>query len=69
MGLHTGFASKYDFRININHLFDRDERFLYENPYFKAVLRKVKNKHSELVNPAFDIEQELLEPNPKYDDT
>lgn len=43
--------------MNINDLFDQDEEFLFESPYFRAMIKKVKNDFDYLVNPIFDLEE------------
>ena len=44
-----------NYRVNINHLFDRDESFLYENPAFRSAVRRINDKYTHLINPAFEV--------------
>lgn len=59
--------TRRDYRININELFDKDEYFLYQNEHFKAIIRRLCNKHGHLVNRNFEIAKELLEPHKESD--
>lgn len=43
------------YRVNINDLLDLDEDFLFENPAFCELVRRVKDEHEYLVNPIFDV--------------
>jgi hypothetical protein len=52
-----------DYRVNINSLFDRENRFLYENQHFLALIRRIHNKYNHLINPAFEIDPEILVKN------
>ena len=42
-------------RVNLNDLFDQDEKFLYTNPYFRAMIKNMCSNYSQHVNPNFDI--------------
>lgn len=55
------------YHVNINKLFDQDEPFLYENNHFKALVRRIHEKHSNLINPNFEIDEEILVKDEKYD--
>lgn len=39
-----------ELRFNLNSLFDQEERFLYGNDHFKALIRRIHNKHPHLIN-------------------
>ena len=43
------------YRVNINDLLDLDEDFLFENPAFCELVRRVNDEHEYLVNPIFDV--------------
>ena len=45
-----------DYRININDLLDRDEPFLYENPHFRCLVRRIATNYSHLLNPAYELD-------------
>ena len=49
-----------EYRFNINELFDRDCHYLYGNDSFRALVRRVNNKYYHLINPAFEIDPEIL---------
>lgn len=49
------------YKVNINHLFDHDEQFLYGNDHFKALIRRINTKYPYLINPDFEIDGSLLE--------
>lgn len=57
-----------DYRININNLFDQDEQFLYENDHFKCLLRRLITRHNNLVNTAFNIDDNIMEEDKDIDD-
>ena len=56
-----------NYRVNINDLLDHDEDFLFENDHFRALIRKVKNDFDYLVNPMFDLDEEIALANPIID--
>ena len=66
--LHEQFVVKYmamnTYRVNINDLFDQDEEFLFESPYFRALIKKIRNQYEYLVNPIFDLEEVVKSPIP-----
>lgn len=45
-----------EYHVNINDLFDSDEPFLWENPHFKALVRRIQNSKPHLINPSFEID-------------
>ena len=55
------------YRVNINDLFDCDEEFLYDNEDFRAYIRKVYQQFEYLVNPVYEIEDLITEPDAKID--
>lgn len=48
------------YKVNINHLFDQDQQFLYQNDHFKALIRRINTKYPHLINPDFEIDNSLL---------
>ena len=57
-------------RVNLNDLFDQDEKFLYSNPYFRAMIKNMCQNFAQHVNPNFEINQitnETKLQQPKYD--
>jgi hypothetical protein len=56
-----------NYRININNLLDRDSRYLYENPSFLSLVRRIHSRYNHLINPAFDIDPEILLQNKELD--
>jgi hypothetical protein len=69
--LQEQFLIKYvamnNYRVNINDLLDQDEEFLFENPHFCALIRKIKMDFEYLVNPIFDLEEIMKRANPIFD--
>lgn len=54
--------------MNINHLFDRDDEFLYQNRHFRGLVRRVHNKFPHLVSDKFLIDQKILEGDSEVDE-
>lgn len=50
-----------NYRVNINDLLDSDDlelqEVLYQNPHFRAIIKKIKNEFEYLVNPIFDVDE------------
>ena len=42
-------------RVNVNDMFDQDEKFLYANSHFKAMIKKMCDNHATLINSNFDL--------------
>ena len=55
------------YRVNINDLLDQDEEFLFENPHFCALIKKIKMDFEYLVNPIFDLDEIMKRANPIID--
>ena len=52
------FIKKYfaeNLKVNLNDLFDQDEKFLYTNLHFKAMIKRMCDDHTKLVNENFDL--------------
>lgn len=56
-----------NYHVNINDLFDSDDPFLWENPHFCALIRRIHTHQPHLINPSFDIDEDILKPNPALD--
>jgi hypothetical protein len=48
-------------------LLDRDEDFLYQNDYFKGIIRRIYCNYNHLVNPIYEIDSNLLKANKNVD--
>jgi hypothetical protein len=66
-GLYAYHKTRQDYKININQLFDQDETWLYSNPHVKALIRRINTKYNHLINPNFEIDEDLLKANKDYD--
>lgn len=53
--------------VDINPLLDHNELFMYEDPYYRALIRKVIINYPHLVNDNYDFSEILQEKSEIYD--
>ena len=42
-------------KVNVNDLFDQDEKFLYSSLHFKQLIKRMTDGHTKLINENFDL--------------
>ena len=57
----------YTYQVDLNAMLDSDELFMYEDPYYRALIKRVCTLYPHLVNDNYDLSEILEEKNEIYD--